>query len=81
MADDIEFKVLQLLDRASNNSGIPKTITRDQHLSDLGIDSMKMVEITFELEKFFGIEMKEAALSQLVTVTDLIKMVSAAAPA
>lgn len=81
MIEDDELTVLQLLQKTCNKSGDAITVTRDQRLSDLGIDSMKMVEITFELEKHFGTEMHETALSQVVTVADLINMVLSAVPA
>jgi acyl carrier protein len=51
-------------------------ILREHKLTDLGIDSMKMVEITFELEKEFDIELPETALVQMVTVSDLLSVVA-----
>jgi len=81
MIEDVELTVLQLLQKTCTKSGCAITIARDQRLSDLGIDSMKMVEMTFELEKYFGIEMQETTLSQVVTVMDLISMVLSAVPA
>jgi acyl carrier protein len=72
LSDEIALKVLALLQDACEKTGFTATIEPEQRLAALGIDSVKMIEITFELEKAFGLELQEALLSQLVTVRDLV---------
>ncbi len=46
-------------------------ITEDKKLVDLGMDSLKRVELLSELEKQFGVEIDEVKLDQHVTVAAL----------
>ena len=58
-----------------------KRITLDSVLQlDLGIDSLEWVALTLELRDRLGIVLTEAALTQVVTLRDLIAAVLAAKP-
>jgi len=50
-------------------------IDADTTVKSLMIDSLKMIQIVFEIEVDFGIEIPEHALFQVDTVSDLIDLV------
>jgi len=50
-------------------------ITPQTALSQLHIDSLRMVQIVYELETLFGVELPEHALFQLETIKDLTNLV------
>jgi len=45
-------------------------------IDDLGLDSLRLLEIVFELEKHFCVEVDEAALVEVASVGDLALMIS-----
>lgn len=47
----------------------------DTKINALMIDSLKMIQIVFEIEVHFGIELPEHALFQIDTLNDLINLV------
>ncbi len=49
-------------------------ITSQKKLAELGMDSLKRVELVSELEKVFDIEVEEEALTQYTKVADLEKL-------
>ena len=68
-------KVLELIN-AAPRSGAAE-ITLHSPLSEVGLDSLRLLEIVFELEQFYGIEVDESALVEVLTVSDLVQMVVA----
>ncbi len=48
-----------------------ETITPDARLDSLGIDSLKAINIVYELEEEFDIEVPNEAIAKLVTVNDI----------
>ena len=50
----------------------------DQHAlrNDLGLDSLDQVEAVVMIEKFYGIEIPEEIVENIVTVGDLVEAVS-----
>jgi acyl carrier protein len=48
-----------------------ETITPDSRLDSLGIDSLKAINIVYELEEEFDIEVPNEAIAQLVTINDI----------
>jgi acyl carrier protein len=48
-----------------------ETITPDARLDSLGIDSLKAINIVYELEEEFDIEVPNEAIGELVTVNDI----------
>ncbi len=81
MRDIIESTVLDLLRTACLASGISADVSADRKLAELAIDSMKLIEMIFELERRFGFEADEGQLTDLTTVRDLIDMVETMLPA
>ena len=48
-----------------------ESITPESRLDSLGIDSLKAINIVYELEEEFGIEVPNEAIAELVTVNDI----------
>jgi len=51
-------------------------ITPHARLDSLGIDSLKAINIVYELEEEFGIEVPNEAIAELVTVEDIDKAIT-----
>ena len=64
--DAVEQKILELLQK--NLGVVPKL---SDELSLLGVDSVGMAELTFDLEKQFRIHVDDAVLD-IITVADLV---------
>ena len=47
----------------------------DDLREDLGLDSLKMIELVFEIEEAFDFEVPNEDLPQLTTVADVVKYV------
>ena len=77
LADPVAQRVWEWL--ASRFPG--RHVSLDMNLRlDLGIDSLGWVTITMDLERALGVALSEAALSQIVTVRDLVVAGSKAGP-
>ena len=48
---------------------------KDIRIADLGLDSLKLVELVFELEAEFGIDVDESMLIQVSTLGDLVELI------
>ena len=51
------------------------TITEDTSISDLGLDSMMMLEVMLELEDRLGIKLKDLTMPAKPTLRDVVKLV------
>lgn len=61
-----------------NNTGempLDTDLSANTELAALGLDSLKLIEIVYELETEYSVDADEAALAQLRTVGDLVGMV------
>lgn len=71
----------RILDRICNllNSArempLDADLKADTELAALGLDSLRLIEIVYELETEYNVDADEAALAQLRTVDDLVQMV------
>ena len=72
---EIEQKVKEIL---AKRLGIPSNkITLDSHLvDDLGMDSFGAVEVMFEMEDRFSINVNEKKLIDIKTVQDMINYIA-----
>ena len=52
-------------------------VTRESVITDLGIDSLSMMQIVGEMETEFGIMIPDEDLVEMVTVGDLCKKIEA----
>lgn len=53
-----------------------KELTPDSSFKDLGIDSLDLVDLVFELEEEIGVEFEDEELLKLKTVQDLLDLLS-----
>jgi acyl carrier protein len=80
MTTDISNAILDII--ASHTEDLPRDqINVDSTLDDIGIDSLAMAEIIFDLEDHFDIEIPEEndiqqRLNQSANVSDLVQLVS-----
>ncbi len=79
----IENKLLEQINvTASQSTGSKEpclqSYDRDIRVADLGLDSLKLVEVVFELEAEFGIDVDESMLIQVSTLGDLVELVFSA---
>jgi acyl carrier protein len=72
---DIEAVVINIIKDCAGHLSIAVPIDRASRVESLRIDSLRMVQIVFELETTLGMELPEHALFQLDTVGDLIDLV------
>lgn len=73
--DETYDLVAGILKRSASVASIP--LTADTPLRDLGLDSLAWMEVTAELEERLGVRLQEGELSNLVTVSDLVKSLEA----
>ena len=82
MNADVASKTIEVI--ATQLKADPGRITRNTHLDELGADSLQLVEIIFELEEIFNIEVdlnaSEAwgSLKDVGSLIDVITTLSAA---
>ena len=62
---------------ASPGAGQTIELSPWSSIADLGLDSLRLLEIVFELEKQFGVEVDEAALAEVHSIDDLAELVLA----
>lgn len=76
---DVRARVLELLAIAMQQSDCEQVgIELHTPIAELGLDSLKLVEIVYELEMEFSIETDEDLLAQLQYVGDIVAMVESA---
>ncbi|MCD7950892.1 MAG: phosphopantetheine-binding protein [Erysipelotrichaceae bacterium] len=54
-----------------------KELTTDSNLKDLGIDSLDLVDLVFELEEEIGVQFEDDELLQIKTIQDLLNLIDA----
>lgn len=57
----------------ANNFNITEDVTPDTKISDLGIDSMKFLEVLFYVEEEYNIELDPSVFKSVRTIQDLIE--------
>lgn len=73
----IREQVFQALQQATRQCG--QTINIDDanvKLVDLGLDSLKLIEVVFDLEQQFNVQADESAMASLLTVGDVARMIT-----
>jgi acyl carrier protein len=67
-----------ILNLVSANSNIPtdKISINQSLIDDLGLDSFSMVEIVYELELKYGVQVKNEDLKNVKTVSDIVSLVN-----
>jgi acyl carrier protein len=72
--DDIATRCIQII--AKSKSIPADTITLASTFDELNIDSLDKINISFEVEEAFSIEIPDEALSTLKTVGDMVEGVT-----
>lgn len=72
---DMDNVVVHIVGECTDHLPHKQNIGSDTLIADLLVDSLRMVQIVFELETTFGVELPEHALFQIDTVGDLIDLV------
>jgi acyl carrier protein len=69
--NDTQSRIIELIAKFKN---IPVSqVGMDTALSELQIDSLDKINLTFEVEEMFGIEIPDASLNALQTVGDVVR--------
>ena len=72
--NDIATRCIDII--AKSKSIPPNTITLANTFDELNIDSLDKINISFEVEEAFDIEIPDEALSTLKTVGDMVEGVT-----
>ncbi|MFQ6861616.1 MAG: acyl carrier protein [Beduini sp.] len=54
-----------------------KTLTEESNFKDLGIDSLDLVDLVFQMEEALDVQFEDEELLTIKTVGDLIRLVEA----
>lgn len=76
--DDVAAKIIEIL--KSNMSSAPATLALETPLSELGLESLDIAVIAFDIEDAFGIELPYTAndgIEDFSTVGSVVKAVKA----
>jgi acyl carrier protein len=69
--DDIAQRCIEII---AKSKGIPAdSITLDSTFDELNIDSLDKINISFEVEEAFSIEIPDEALGSIKTVGDMVR--------
>ncbi|MBN1672920.1 MAG: acyl carrier protein [Kiritimatiellae bacterium] len=69
--DEINEKLRELMKRTSQELVDWNAVTEETAVESLGIDSLAMLDLVYDLQQAFGIEFEPEALIQVKTVGDL----------
>ena len=70
MPDEISTRIIQLI--ANSKAVPPETVTPATTFDELNIDSLDKINLSFEVEELFSIEIPDESLNSLRTVGDVI---------
>ncbi len=73
--EDVQQRLIQMI--AVSKKLPPETISRDTTFDALAIDSLDKINLSFEIEETFAIEIPDAAIGSLKTVGDMVDGVAA----
>lgn len=70
--DHVEKVVIEVLTIVAGSYADINQLTKDTRLAELQLDSLKLVEVVYELETRLNVEADESRLAQMSSVGDLI---------
>lgn len=73
--DDVQQHLIQII--AVSKKVSPETIARDTTFDSLAIDSLDKINLSFEIEETFGIEIPDASIGSIKTIGDMVDGVTA----
>lgn len=75
MSVDLEQRLIGMI--AVSKKIAPETISRETTFDALAIDSLDKINLSFEVEEAFGIEIPDAAIGSIRTVGEMVDGVRA----
>lgn len=69
--EDIAKRCIEII--AKSKSIQPDTVTLDSTFDELNVDSLDKINISFEVEEAFAIEIPDDALGSIKTVGDMVE--------
>jgi acyl carrier protein len=69
--NDIESRIIELV--AKSKSLPPSSVGMETTFDELQIDSLEKVNLSFEVEEMFSIEIPDESLNSLKTVGDIVR--------
>jgi len=69
--DELADQLITIIARSKKIA--PETITPETTFDDLQIDSLDKINLTFEIEETYAIEVPDAAITDIHTVGDMIE--------
>ena len=72
----VSTQVIEILARSGTPQSTQEVFTEQDSLECLHLDSLALLEVFFELEKEFDIEIDPSCLDGLTTVGDLVRLVT-----
>jgi acyl carrier protein len=72
--DDIANRCIDIIAKSKNIS--PDTITLASTFDELNVDSLDKINISFEVEEAFNVEIPDDALGSIKTVGDMVNGVA-----
>jgi acyl carrier protein len=69
--DDIQSRIIELIAKSKNLP--PSTVGTSTTFDELQIDSLDKINLSFEVEEMFSIQIPDESLKSLKTVGDVIR--------
>jgi len=69
--DEIESRCIELIAKSKNLP--PSSVLMDSTFDELQIDSLDKINLSFEVEEMFAIEIPDDSLNSLKTVGDVVR--------
>jgi acyl carrier protein len=74
---ELENKIIEILKRYTFNDNVWESYTtKSKIIQDLKINSARIIDVTLDIEEEFNIEVDDEKLENIITVEDLIQVVS-----
>jgi acyl carrier protein len=69
--NDIQYRIIELIAKSKNLP--PSSIGVDTTFDELQIDSLDKINLSFEVEEMFSIQIPDESLNSLKTVGDVVR--------
>jgi acyl carrier protein len=69
--NDIQYRIIELIAKSKNLP--PSSIGVDTTFEELQIDSLDKINLSFEVEEMFSIQIPDESLNSLKTVGDVVR--------
>ena len=69
--DDVQSRIIEMVAKSKNLP--PSSVTMESTFNELQIDSLDKINLSFEVEEAFSIEIPDDSLNSLKTVGDVVR--------